>query len=80
MNRRYGYLDDGIHIIPPEGWKIVPEGKIIPPIHRECVTLHVTSSGEWGRMKWEAPKSRHGKDAPTVACVIENIRAFAIPA
>ena len=80
MSTQYGKLDSGETIIPPEGWKLLEEGELIPKNHRVCVTIHIDSSGEWGGLFWESPKSRHGNDTPVVACACGCFRAFAIPA
>ena len=79
MNARYGYIDNGPAIIPPKGWKIIPEGYEVPNSpQREFIMVydgrHRTWDGWWC-------DSRRGLTtmSPIWACVWGGVRAIAVP-
>lgn len=67
--KTYGYSDEGLAIKLPAGWKLLPEGEYVPPVHREA--------NETG--KWLQPRRCQSTMTPIYARVSGYVRAFAVP-
>lgn len=69
----YGKTNGSLKINPPKGWKILPEGEPIPPIHRTYLLL-----GN-GQGMWCAPRRCRFSTTPANACISGMVRAWAVP-
>lgn len=70
---RYGFYDNGVQIVAPPGWEIIPEGGEIPQEH--CYAAQGLS-GEGGGL-WCNPRRCHSTMTPLDARVWGYVRAFA---
>ena len=67
--KTYGYCDAGNEIQVPAGWKLLPEGERVPPVHREA-----KEDGAWCQ-----PRRCCSTMTPIYARVSGYVRAFAVP-
>lgn len=67
--KRYGLSDQGTEIVAQEGWKLLPEGEYIPPVHMEA-----KEDGAWCMQR-----RCQSTMTPIYARVSGYVRAFAVP-
>jgi hypothetical protein len=66
----YGFTNKGELIVAPDGWVILPEGAIVPPVHCECSA----------RGRWMTPRMGRNRPATRVAGHRSDIvRCVAVP-
>lgn len=70
---QYGLDHKGEPIMPPPGWRLLPEGEWVPHRHREFMR----NGRDWSG--WCAPRRQHSTMTPIYACVSGWVLAIAVP-
>lgn len=78
---KYGIDPRGNAIIPPEGWRLLNEGEIIPAIHRQYFGGNFFQDGSvcYHETKWSEPKRTKSTMTPMWASVSGLYIAYAVP-
>lgn len=77
-HRKYGKSLSGTDVEMPAGWRLLPEGAVVPSVHREFSVHPFGHNGEFTE-GWCAPRRCRSTMTPLTAELSGHVTAYAVP-